>query len=178
MANWQIDPTHTTGEFKVQHAGVSWIPGYIRGVVGEIEFDPANPTAAKFSAELDLNTLDTGFGPRDGHLKSPDFFDVAKFPKLKYESASVEAIDATHFKVKGKLTIKDTTKDVELEGEFLGESDKPDMEGGMARVSAFTLKTQLDRRDYGLNWNVEIPGGKLLVGNEVFITVDVEAIKK
>jgi polyisoprenoid-binding protein YceI len=180
MSKWQIDTAHATASFKVKHLGLSWVPGQIYGITGNIEFEPGNLAAAKFDAEIDLTTLTTGQPMRDGHLKSADFFDVEKYPKMQFESTSVTKVDDTHFELVGNLTIKSTAKEVKITGEFLGETDKTatDGSGAILRVAAFTLHTSVDRRDFGLNWNIDLPGGKLLVGNEVEITVEVEAIKQ
>lgn len=177
MATWKIDTTHATGTFKVKHLGISWVPGYITGISGDINFDPANPELAKFNAELDLNTLTTGLSMRDGHLKGADFFDVEKFPTMKFVSTSMKKIDEVDYLLEGNLTIKDVSKEVEIKAEFLGETDKQNMDGTISHVAAFALKTQIDRRDWGLTWNVDLPGGAVLVGNEVYIEVDFEAIR-
>lgn len=180
MSKWKIDPNHGTAEFKVQHLGIAWVLGQIYGITGDIEFDPASPETAKFNAEIDLNTLTTGQEQRDGHLKSADFFDVVNHPQMKFESTKFEKVDDKNYKLTGNLTIKDTTKEVEIAAQFLGETDKPAMDGtdNMLHVAAFSLHTKLDRRDFGLTWNVDLPGGKVLVGNEVEIEVEFEAIKE
>lgn len=177
MTNWKIDTAHATATFKVKHLGISWVPGHLTGISGDISFDPENPEASKFTAELDLTTLTTGLEMRDGHLKGADFFDTEKYPKMKFESSSMKKISETDYLLEGNLTIKDVSKQVEIKAEFLGEADKQNMDGTMSHVAAFALKTQIDRRDWGLNWNIDLPGGAVLVGNEVYIEVDFEAIR-
>lgn len=178
MSQWKIDTAHATAQFKVKHMGLAWVPGHVYGITGDIDFDPANISNAKFSANIDLTTLTTGMAQRDGHLKSADFFDVEKYPNMKFESTSVEKTSENHFIVKGNLTIKETTKEIEVNAEYLGETEKQNMDGTTSTVTSFILSAELDRRDFGLNWNIDLPGGKLLVGNEAHITIDVEAIKQ
>lgn len=176
MTKWKIDTAHATAEFKVKHLGIAWVPGTITGISGDISFNTDNLQESNFSAELDLNTISTGLAQRDGHLKSADFFDVEKFPKMTFKSTSVEKKDESNFIIKGNLTIKETTKEVEVMATYHGQTQKPNMDESMSTVAAFTLKSKLDRRDFGLNWNVDLPGGKLLVGNDVEINIELEAI--
>ncbi len=176
MSKWIIDPAHSTANFSVKHLGFAKVSGSIFGVNGEIEFDPENPNAAKFSGVIDVTTLNTGVEQRDGHLKSDDFFDVENYPEMKFESKSVTA-DGDKATIVGDLTIKDVTKEIKLEADLLGVGEK-DMGEGAEEVAAFVLKTKVNRYDFGLEWNMELPSGHLLVGKEVEIEVNVEAVKE
>jgi polyisoprenoid-binding protein YceI len=177
MATWKIDTNHAFAEFSAKHLGISWVHGSMTNVTGVVEFDPENPEETKFTGEIDATTLDTKMEMRDNHLKGADFLDVENFPKLNFESIET-MIHGEHAHIKGNLTIKGITKEVELEGTFNGIQEKPNQDGSVNIVAAFTLSTQIDRRDYGMNWNVNLPGGGLLVGNEIMITVDIEAIRE
>jgi polyisoprenoid-binding protein YceI len=177
MANWKIDTNHAFAEFSAKHLGISWVHGSMHNITGTVEFDPEKPEQAKFKGEIDTTTLNSGFEMRDNHLKGADFLNIEEFPKLNFESTETQ-IHGDHAHVKGKLTIKGVTKEVELEGTFNGIQDKPAEDGSVTTVAAFTLATEIDRRDFDMNWNVNLPGGGLLVGNEIMITVDIEAIRE
>jgi polyisoprenoid-binding protein YceI len=176
MTKWKIDSTHTTASFKVQHLGIAWILGHVYGVTGDIDFDPANVSQAKFAAAIDLNTLTTGNTMRDSHLKSADFFDIENHPQMVFESSGVQQLSENDYEIKGELAIRGAAKPVVVKAKYLGETDKTTMDGSIVHVAAFSLQTQLDRRDFGLTWNIELPSGKLLVGNEVYINIELEAI--
>lgn len=178
MANWKIDTQHATADFRAQHLGIAWVKGIITGITGSIELDPENIEASKFEGTLDATTLNTGQEQRDGHLKSADFLDVENYKEIKFVSKSVEKITETNAKVIGDMTIKDTTKEVELDVTFYGTTEKQNMEGAMETVAAFSILTTIDRYDFGINWNVDLPGGKFLVGKEIKIEVNLEAIKE
>ena len=181
MAKWTIDTTHASATFKVQHLGISWVRGQVFGMKGEIEYDPTNIESTKFDGTLDVNTITSGNEMRDGHLKSADFFDVANFPEIKFLSKSVSKVDETHAKVTGDLTIKDVTKEVVLDIEFHGVSQRPsaiDPEGKERDVAAFTAKTKVNREEFGLKWNMDLANGKVLVGNEVELTIELEGGKQ
>lgn len=175
MTKWEIDPAHSSANFSIQHLGFAKVSGTIFGVGGNIAFDPENPNDAEFNGVLDVKTLTTGVEQRDGHLKSDDFFDVENYPEITFTSKSVEASEDTA-KIRGDLTIKGVTKEVELEADLLGIGEK-DMGEGPVEVAAFVLRTKVNRYDFGLEWNMELPSGKLLVGKEVTIEVNIEAVK-
>ena len=177
MSNWKIDSIHSSVDFKVKHMGVSFIKGQVFGVEGNINFDPLNISQSSFEGELDLNTISSGMEFRDVHLKGPDFFDVSNNPKPKFKSNGVKEINGDKFTLTGTLTLKNITKEIEIEVEFLGTTKKYNEDGTQNDVVGFTATTSFNRTDFGINWNVELPTGKLLVGNEVNITIEVEAIK-
>ena len=178
MAKWQIDTAHAFAEFKVKHMGIAWVTGHMFGVTGDIDYDPENPSQAKFNGKLDATTITTGNEMRDGHLKSDDFLDVDKHQFIEFKSTSVKLDGENDSKVKGELTIRGVTKEVELWVTFEGTIQKPNQEGGMDTVAAFMLTTTIDRKDFGLDWNMELPGGNWMVGDNVDIRVDVEAIQQ
>lgn len=178
MSKWIIDTAHASAEFKVQHLGLSWLRGQMFGVTGEIEYDPQNPENAKFQGKIDVNTLSTGVEMRDGHLKSADFFDVANYPHIEFMSKSVKMISDKSADVEGDLTIRGTTLPTKIKVDFLGSTEKFEQDGSKKHVAAFTITTKLNRQDFGLKWNVDLPNGKVLVGNEVEVVVEVEAIEQ
>jgi polyisoprenoid-binding protein YceI len=178
MAKWNIDTAHASATFKVQHLGISWVRGQVFGMKGEVNYDPENIEATTFNGTLDVATVNSGNEMRDGHLKSPDFFDVANYPEIKFVSKSVSKVDENHAKVTGDLTIKDVTKEVVLDVEFHGINKRPsaiDPEGQERDVAAFSAKTNLNRNDYGLKWNMDLANGMVLVGNEVELFIEIEA---
>lgn len=177
MSKWKIDPAHATAQFKAKHLGIAWVPGNMYGISGDINFDPNNPSESTFVAEIDASTLTTGLEQRDMHLKGADFFDVENHPKIKFESSSVESSSENTYIVNGNLTIKGITKEVKLDVKFMGETVKFNQDESTSTIISFSTETEIDRRDFGITWNIDLPGGNLLVGNEVIITVNLEAIK-
>jgi polyisoprenoid-binding protein YceI len=140
--------------------------GAIHGADGDL-------TAASVAVEIDADSIDTGVTDRDNHLKSPDFFDVAAFPKLSFQSTKVEALGEGNFRLHGQLTIRGTTRDVVLDGESGGVGKDP---WGNQRIG-FTAKTSVNRTDFGLKWNQMLEAGGVLVGEKVEIELEVQAVK-
>ncbi len=180
MSNWKLDTVHTAAEFKVKHMGLSWVTGHVFGVTGEIEFDPENPESASYSGVLDVSTLTTGDKKRDGHLMSDDFFDVANHPEITFKSTEVKVMGGEEetATVKGELTIAGVTKEVELLVSFLGVAERPNQDGGSDKVAGFLLNSKIDRTEFGLDWNMPLPGGNMLVGNYVDIRIDIQAVEQ
>jgi len=163
--SYTIDPSHSNAHFSVRHLMIAKVRGSFSNIAGSIQLpaDSAIPTG--FSAEIDAATIDTRDAQRDGHLKSPDFFDVATFPKITFASTHIEPIDATSFKAAGTLTIHGVSAPVTLEVEVSGNH----------RV-AFEAKTKINRKDFGLVWNQALEAGGVAIGDEVSVTLDVESI--
>lgn len=167
---WKIDPAHTQAEFSAKHMMITSVRGRFAGATGTIELDDADLTNSYVEATLDTSTIDSGQAQRDGHLKGPDFLDVERWPTIAFRSTKVEkAGDA--FRITGDLTIRDVTKPVVLEAEFLGIVQG--MQGG--RHAGFTGKAKIDREAWGLTWNVGLEAGGWLVGKEVTISIDAAA---
>lgn len=173
MSKWIIDNAHASVSFQIQHLGISWVRGQFYDVSGEVEFDPADVEQASFMGNVKVDSISTGVDQRDGHLLSPDFFDAANFPEIKFTSKSVTG-NNDKMMVTGDLTIKDVTKEVELELVFHGVQEN----GSAEQVAAFTGTTQIDREEFGLTWNMDVPGGKKLVGTKVNLIIEVEAKSK
>lgn len=173
MNTWTIDSAHANASFAVRHMMVSTVRGRLGTVDGTLTFDPDNPQASQVEVEIDAASIDTGIEDRDNHLRSPDFLDVEKYPTITFKSTNVEVTGDNKGKVTGDLTIRDVTRPVTLNVTFLGQSVNP-MDG--SQTVGFEAKTSIDREDWGLTWNVALETGGWLVGKEINITIDVEAV--
>lgn len=172
---WQIDPAHTNVEFTVRHMMISNVKGQFQKTSGTITTDGSNQASAKIDATIDVTSIDTRVEKRDAHLKSPAFLDVDKFPTITFKSTKVEAAGPGKWKVTGDLTLHGVTKPVVLEVEASGTPITDPM--GNTRAGA-AATTKINRKDFGLIWNQPLETGGVLVGDEVAISIDVEAIKK
>jgi|SRR5262245_8292484 len=170
---WAIDPAHTHVAFAVKHLMISTVRGRFTGVSGTVHTDEADPAKGDVEIEIDAATIDTREPQRDAHLKSPDFLDVEKFPKLTFKSTRVTGT-ADQFKVTGDLTIHGVTKQVVLDVTSEGRAKDP--WGG--ERAGFTASTALKRGEFGLNWNQVLETGGFLVGDEIKISIDAELVKK
>jgi polyisoprenoid-binding protein YceI len=140
---------------------------------GKLELDEQDMTKSRLEVDIDATTVDTKDEKRDEHLRSADFFDVAKFPKLTFKSTKIEK-DGDDYKVTGDLTIKDVTKSVTLAVE--GGAVVKDPWGGTR--TGFSAKTTINRKDFGLTWNLALETGGFVVSDKIEITLEIEAIKK
>lgn len=173
-STWKIDPDHSSAEFSVKHMMVSNVKGEFSNVTGTVKLDEKEPSKSTVVAAIDAATVNTRQAKRDAHLKSPDFFDVAKYPKITFQSTSVKKVDATHFEVLGNLTIHGVTRPVTLQTEVTAPAKDP--WGNVRRGIHAT--TTINREDYGLKWNQALEAGGVLVGDEVPITIDGELLEK
>jgi polyisoprenoid-binding protein YceI len=172
MATWKLDAAHTFATFSARHMMVTTVRGKLGEISGQIEFDPANPAAAKVEATINTAGVNSGVADRDNHLRSADFLDVANHPTITFKSTRVELTGENTGKVHGNLTIRGVTRPVVLDVEYLGQTPSP---FGDTRAG-FVGTTRINREDWGLTWNVAIEAGGVLVGKEVKIELDVEAI--
>jgi polyisoprenoid-binding protein YceI len=172
MATWKFDPAHTTVSFSARHMMVTTVRGTFAPPKGKLEFDPENPAAAYVEAEIDATSLTSGVTDRDNHLRSADFLDAANFPTLTFKSTKVEVTDDNEGKVTGDLTIRGVTHPVTLKVEYLGAVNSPFGD----KRAGFVASTKINREDWGLTWNVAIEAGGVLVGKDIKIELDVEAI--
>ena len=181
MAKWTFEPGHTAAEFCVRHMMVTWVRGSFRDVHGTLDFDPANPLGSSVEIVIDADGLGSGETDRDAHLKGEDFLDVANHPKITYRGTTREVIGQNRFRVEGDLTLRGVTKPVDLDVTFLGRWNTPWWEDGEDKGpklrSGFTASAEIDRTDFGVNWNGSLENEGVVVGNRVFITVDAEAVK-
>lgn len=174
QTTWELDASHTSVEFSVKHMMISTVKGRFTGVQGTIVTDMADHTKGSVDVTIDVATVDTHDERRDGHLKSPDFFDAATFPTITFKSTRVVAQDATHLNVVGDLTIHGVTKQVELDTELNGEGTTP----YGVHVAGFSATTKISRKDFGLNWNVALEAGGFMVSDDIKISIEGEAAKK
>ena len=172
---WQIDPAHTNVEFSVRHMMISNVKGQFQKTSGTIATSGTDPASAKIDATIDATSINTRVDKRDAHLKSPAFLDVDKFPTITFKSTKVEADGTGKWKVTGDLTLHGVTKPVVLEVEGTGKPITDPMGNTRAGASATTT---INRKDFGLTWNQPLETGGVMVGDEVAISIDVEAIKK
>jgi len=171
---WQFDPAHSSAEFAVRHMMISTVKGSFQTLAGTIVLDEANPEGSKVEAEIDATSIETGVADRDTHLRSADFFDVAAFPKLTFRSTGILADGADSGKMQGEVTIHGVTKPVALDVSYLGEVKDP----WGNRRRGYTADTILNRKDFGMTWNMVLDAGGVLVGDKVKVTLNLEAIEK
>ena len=171
-ADWKIDGSHTNVGFSVSHIFTS-VQGRFDRFDGTVVFDPKEPESAVVRATVDAASINTNNAKRDKHLRSDDFFDVEKHPTLSFESTGgVTEIKENRGKLAGNLTIHGVTKPVVFDVTFRGQGKDP---WGNVRAG-FAARLNINRKDYGLNWNEVLETGGLLVGEEVEIQIDVEGI--
>ena len=165
---WTIDPAHTSLTFVARHMGLSKVRGQFTSVRGEIEGDPAHLESAHGRVEVDLASVDTSNADRDAHLRSPDFFDAANRPTMVFETRRITRRGDASYEVVGDLTIKGITRAVTLDYEHAGDTIDP---FGNHKVGG-TLSGAINRRDWGLNWNVPLDTGGVLVSETIGIEID------
>lgn len=181
MAKWFFEPGHTAAEFRARHMMVTWVRGHFKNVRGTLEFDSDNPRATSVDVTIDAGSLWTGEPDRDTHLKSADFLDVEKHPRITFRGNEVELVGANEAKLKGELTIRGVARPVSLDVRYLGQWQTPWWEDGVdkgPRTRAGFLATAcIDRKDFEVNWNDTLDRGGVVVSDDVYITIDAEAIR-
>ena len=171
---WEIDSAHSAAHFSVKHLMVSTVRGQFKAVTGTVVLEEADLTRSRVQVEVDAASIETGEPKRDGHLKSPDFFDVAKFQKLTFRSTRIEKA-CEDFKVTGDLTMHGVTRPVTLTVDSLSAATKDPYGRTVRGVSAHG---KLNRKDWGLAWNAPLETGGVLVGEEVKLQIDAELVAK
>jgi polyisoprenoid-binding protein YceI len=171
---WNLDPIHSSAQFKVKHMMISNVKGEFHAIKGSLTLDSTDITKSQVDAIIDVATINTREEQRDGHLKSADFFDVAQFPTMTFKSTQIKKKGDDTFAVSGDLTIHGVTNNVVLEVEGLSEPTKDPY--GNTRIG-LSATTRINRKDFGLTWNGMLETGGLLVGEEVAITLDLEFLK-
>lgn len=174
ITKWNIDPVHSVAEFRVRHMMISSVRGQFTGVTGTLTYDESDISRSSVEANIDVATVNTHDAQRDAHLKSPDFFDVEKFPALTFRSTRVTRKSGGTVAVAGPLTIHGVTREVE----FAVEGPTPPMKDpwGNTRIG-ITATTRINRTDFGLNFNAALETGGVLVGEDVNITLELEFVK-
>jgi polyisoprenoid-binding protein YceI len=180
MSTWILEPGHTEAEFRARHMMVTWVRGLFKDIHGRLELDWDRCLDATFEGEIDATGIWTGEPGRDEHLRSADFFDVENHPKITFSGHFAERTGDTAFKGLVDLTIRGVTRTVPLDVAYLGEWRTPfwvgeENKGDMRRIG-FEASARIDRREFGVSWQDELPGGGVVVGNEIELTLDVEAI--
>ena len=170
---WEIDSSHSNVHFSVRHLVIAKVRGSFTRWSGTIQVPDDDFSKATVAVTLDASSIDTAVAERDAHLKSPDFFDVAQYPDLRFVGTRIRGSGA-EIEVVGDLTIKGTTREVVLRVEQHGQTRDP---WGNVRA-AFTAKTSIDRKDFGLTYNQVLETGGMLVGDRVDIEADIEAVKQ
>ena len=171
---WEIDSSHSSVHFAVRHLVIAKVRGSFARWTGTVQAPDGDFSKATVDVVIDASSIDTGVADRDKHLKSADFFDVAEFPELRFTAKRVQPRSAGYLDVVGDLTIKGVTREVVLSVEHHGQARDP---WGNERA-AFTAKTSVDRKDFGLTWNQVLETGGVMVGDRVEIEIDVEAVKQ
>jgi polyisoprenoid-binding protein YceI len=172
---YTIDPAHSTAGFKVRHLMVSNVRGEFPGLKGSVTYDAENPANSQVEATIDVKSLTTRDEQRDGHLKSPDFFDVEKFPTITFVSRKVTKEAPGEWRVRGDLTIHGVTREVTLEV----EGPTPEVRDPWGNTkTGITASTKVNRKDFGLTWNVALETGGVLVGEEVHISIEAELARQ
>jgi len=172
---WELDPAHTSVQFKVRHMMVSNVRGDFEKVSGNVTYDEDDISRSSANITIDANSINTRVAKRDKHLKSPDFLDAEKHPLLVFRSKRVETAGEGKLTVTGDLTIRGVTREVVLDVEGPTPPVK-DLQGKM-RVGG-TASTKINRKDFGLTWNKAIETGGVVVGDEVEITIDIELVRE
>jgi polyisoprenoid-binding protein YceI len=172
VTTWKIDPAHSHVEFAIKHMMISTVKGRFSDVTGDIRLDEANLPNSKVEIDVNVASIDTREQQRDTHLRSADFFDVEKFPKMTFRSTRLEGT-LDEFKLTGDLTIHGVTRPLTLDVAHEGRGKDP---WGGERIG-FSATGKIRRSDFGLTWNAALETGGFLVGDDVKISVDVEAVK-
>jgi polyisoprenoid-binding protein YceI len=171
---WNIDPAHSSAEFKVKHMMISHVKGHFAKVTGTLTLDEANLANSRAEALIEAGSLETRDAQRDAHLKSADFFDVEKFPTLSFASTRISLVRDGELAIEGDLTIRGVSRKVVFSAE--GPTPPAKDPWGNTRVGV-SATTKISRKDFGLNWNAALESGGFLVGDEVTITLDVQFVK-
>src|SRR5262245_51630588 len=180
MATWIFEPGHTAAEFRARHMMVCWVRGHFKDVHGMLEFDPDRPTQLAVEATIDTHKLWSGEPQRDEHLRSGDFLDAGRYPAITFKSTSSQCVGTSDYKVSGDLTIRGISRPIVLDMHYLGKwktpywTDAGDA-GPITRVG-FLGEARINRHDFQVSWNGQLAEGGVVVGDDVLIQVDVEAL--
>jgi polyisoprenoid-binding protein YceI len=174
MAKYVFDQDHTAATFSVRHMMVTWVQGHFSKVTGTLDFDPQNVPALSVEVEIDVSSIYTGVAKRDADLRSPNYFDAEKYPRITFKSMSAECIALDRCLVHGDLTIHGVTRTVTLEVSFAGPSRFQD-EDKMYTTYGFRADTRVNREDFGMTANLAIEEGGFMVGKHAYLTINVEA---
>ncbi len=169
---WTVDIVHSSVGFTVRHMMIAKVRGNFTRVKGEVQLPEGSSIPTSIAAEIEAASVETHDGQRDAHLRSADFFDVENYPRVTFKSTSILKIGDESFDVTGDLTIRSATKSVTFPVEVEGQAADP--QGG--RHIGYSARLRLDRRDFGLTFNQGLETGGVLIGNDVDIELDIEAV--
>ncbi len=174
-ADYKIDESHTRVGFKVRHLMSSWVHGEFTEFGGDIVFDPDNLEESSVDITIAMDSVDTGNDKRDTHLRTGDFFAAKRFPEMTFVSTEIRNAGGTSFEIVGDLTLRGVTQTVVLDVSWPGQAFRSPM--GML-VYGFHAEAVIDRTEFGLDWNMPVSGGGVVVGEEIIITLDLELMKR
>lgn len=171
---WSIDPMHSEVQFKVKHLVISTVSGFFKSFEGSVETEGNDFENAKIEFSIDIDSINTNQTQRDEHLKSPEFFDVAKYPHIKFTSTSFTKTGDDEFELKGNLTVKDVTKPITLAVEYGGST--ADFYGNTK--AGFEISGKINRKDFGLTWDGVTEAGSVVVGEDIKLTINAQLTKQ
>jgi len=172
---WTIDPVHTVTGFTARHMMITNVTGVFEATAGTIDYTPGNPGATKADITIEAKSINTRNARRDSHLKTDDFINVEKYPTITFKSKRVQNVRPDGFDMVGDLTIRDVTKEVVLKVEGIAAPIKDPQ--GNRRVGA-NATTTINRKDYGVNYNRALEAGGVLIGDDVKINLEIQAVEK
>jgi polyisoprenoid-binding protein YceI len=173
LEKWNIDVVHSTIGFTVRHLMVSKVHGYFTKWSGALAFDEENPSSSHAEVEIDVSSVDTREPQRDAHLRTGDFFEAEKYPKMTFKSTTIARAGEGKFKVTGDLTLRGVTKPVVLDVEYGGRQKHPQM----GERAGFSGHTTIHRKDFGVNFNQILDNGGLALSEKVDVNIEIEATK-
>jgi polyisoprenoid-binding protein YceI len=180
MTIWLFEPGHTEIGFRARHMMVTWVGGFFKDIHGRLDFDWDSCLEATFEGEIDATKIWTGEPDRDAHLRSADFFDVENHSRITFAGRLTERTGDTHFKATAEVTIRGNTRPVAFDVAYLGQWESPFWVGeenrGMMRRIGFEGRTCVNRHDFGVSWQDQLPRGGRVVSDEIDLTLDIEAI--
>lgn len=174
LATYKVDPAHSEVGFRVRHLGFSRVRGRFDDFEATLQFDPTRLASLQVETIIDVASIETDDEKRNAHLRSEDFFEAEKYPKITFESTSVQNVSVDRLELTGNLTMHGVTRPVVLETTYLGAAKDP---WGGSRVG-FEARTKVNRKDFGLNWNAVLETGGMLVSEEVEILLDIQAVQE
>jgi len=170
---WKVDPAHSSVGFEVKHMMIATVRGHFSSFDGTLATDE-DPERSHAYGWVDVASIDTGSADRDAHLRSADFFDVERYPRMTFDSTRIQWVEGGTYRVWGELTIKDVTREVEVEATVQGVGEDP---WGNERVGV-AIRGSIDRTEFGLTWQQPLASGGLLVGEQVKVLLDVSAVRE
>jgi polyisoprenoid-binding protein YceI len=170
---WKVDPAHSSVGFEVKHLMIATVRGRFTEFDGTLEAAEDDPSNSRAYGSVQVASIDTGDPQRDEHLRSPDFFDAERYPAMSFESTRIEHVEGGTYRIAGDLTIKDQTREVEMDANVEGTGRDP---WGNERVGV-SVRGEIDRTEFGLTWQQKLREGGVLVGEEVKIVIDISAVR-